>query len=88
MAWQISFTPAAQKQLGKIDRQDAKRIMAFLKLRVLPDPKGLGGSLKGQLHEFWRWRVGPYRILAKIEDDQLLVLVVSVGHRSKIYDGH
>lgn len=88
MAWQISFTPQAQKDLAKIDAQEARRILAFLRERVAPDPKAHGGPLKGQLREFWRWRVGAYRILAKIEDEQLLVLVVEVGHRSKVYGGH
>lgn len=88
MAWRISFTPQAEKDLAKVDRQEARRIRAFLRERVAPDPKAHGSPLKGQLREFWRWRVGAYRILARIEDDQLLVLVVEVGHRSKIYGGH
>nr|WP_237707751.1 type II toxin-antitoxin system RelE/ParE family toxin [Desulfocurvibacter africanus] len=46
----------------------------------------MGGPLKGHLREFWRWRLGDYRILARLEDDELLVLVVRVGNRNKIYD--
>lgn len=88
MAWQISFTPQAQKDLAKLDPQEARRIGVFLRERVVSDPRAHGGQLKGQLREFWRWRVGAYRILAKIEDEQLLVLVVEIGHRSKIYGGH
>lgn len=88
MAWQISFTPQAQKDLAKLDLKEARRIVAFLRERVEPDPKAHGGSLKGQLREFWRWRVGAYRVLAKIEDEQSLVLVVEIGHRSTVYGGH
>ncbi|WP_338032571.1 type II toxin-antitoxin system RelE/ParE family toxin [Desulfocurvibacter africanus] len=54
--------------------------------RVAPSPRALGGPLKGHLREFWRWRLGDYRILARLEDDELLVLVVRVGNRNKIYD--
>ncbi|WP_416246264.1 type II toxin-antitoxin system RelE family toxin [Desulfocurvibacter africanus] len=49
-------------------------------------PASLGGPSKGNLREFWRWRLGDHRILAKLEDDELLVLVVRVGNRNKVYD--
>jgi mRNA interferase RelE/StbE len=88
LAWKIEFTPAAEKDLAKMGKKEAREIHRFLKDRVAPDPKAFGKNLKGQLREFWRWRVGDYRILAKIEDDRLLVLVVQLGHRSKIYGGH
>ncbi|HYA40015.1 MAG TPA: type II toxin-antitoxin system RelE/ParE family toxin [Syntrophobacteraceae bacterium] len=88
MAWRISFTPRAERDLGRIDPQNARRINRYLRDRVAPDPRALGEPLKGQLREFWRYRVGDHRILAKIEDEQLLVLVVKIGHRSEVYGGH
>lgn len=88
MAWRIRFTPQAQKDLGRIDLQDARRIRRYLHDRVAPDPRAIGGPLKGQLREFWRYRVGGYRILTKIEDEQLLVLVVRVAPRNEAYGGH
>ncbi len=86
MAWQIKLTPAAEKQLGKLDVQVAQRILKYLKDRVAQDPRASGNSLQGHLREFWRYRVGDYRVLAKIQDDHLLILVVQVGHRSKVYE--
>lgn len=88
MAWQISFTPKAKKELEKLDASAVKKILLFLRERVAPDPTALGGHLKGNLREFWRWRVGSYRVLARIEKDKLLVVVVQVGHRRIIYDGN
>jgi mRNA interferase RelE/StbE len=88
MVWQINFTPGAQKDLAGLDNADARRIERFLKERISVAPKATGSLLKGQLREFWRWRVGDYRILAKIEENILLILVVQIGHRSKIYRGH
>jgi mRNA interferase RelE/StbE len=87
LAWQIEFTPEAEKQLSKIDRQSAKRIIHFLSERIAPaeDPRTAGKALKGVLRKFWRHRVGNYRIICKIEDDRLLVLVVRVAHRSDAY---
>ncbi len=88
MAWQISFTPKAKKELAKLDTSEARNILKFLKERVAPNPSALGGQLKGNLREYWRWRVGNYRVLGKFENDKLIVLVVQVGHRRKIYGGH
>jgi mRNA interferase RelE/StbE len=87
LAWQIDFTPEAEKQLSKIDRPSAKRIINFLSERIAPaeDPRIAGKALKGVLREFWRYRVGNYRIICKIEDERLLILVVRVAHRSDVY---
>ena len=87
MAWQIEFTPEAEKQLSKIDRQSAKRIIKFLSERIAPadDPRIVGKALKGVLREFRRYRVGNYRIICKIEDNRLLILVVRIAHRSDVY---
>ncbi len=86
MTWKIRFTPQAEKDLARLGPENAARITRFLRDRVAPNPRAVWGLLKGQLREFWRYRVGDYRILAKIEDERLLVLVVQIGHRSKIYD--
>ena len=86
MAWQISFTPRAEKELKKLGAQESQRISRFLRERVSPDPRALGTALKGQLREFWRYRVGDFRVLARIQDEELLVLVVQIGHRGKVYE--
>ena len=88
MTWQISFTPEAEKELARLGAPVSKKIIEYLKERVGPNPKALGGQLKGNLREFWRWRIGEYRVLARIEDEKMLVIVVKVGHRRKIYGGH
>lgn len=83
MAWRISFTPQAERDLGRIDPRNARRINCYLR-----DPGALGGPLKGQLREFWRCRVGDYRISIRLEDEQLLVVVVKIAHGSEVYGGH
>ncbi|MBF0509373.1 MAG: type II toxin-antitoxin system RelE/ParE family toxin [Deltaproteobacteria bacterium] len=85
MAWQIRLTPDAEKELSKLSPENAGRITRFLWDRVVPNPRLLGGPLKGQLRDFWRYRIGDYRVLARIEDEHLLVLVVHIAHRSRIY---
>lgn len=88
MAWKIEFIPAAEKELARLDKEAAREIKRFLRDRVAPNPKAFGKDLKGQLRDFWRWRVGDYRILGRIEEDKVLVLIVHVGHRRNVYGGH
>lgn len=88
MAWRIEFEAVAQKELRRLDVQTARRILRFLKERVATgsDPRSLGQALKGErFGEFWKYRVGDYRVIARIEDERLVVLVVRIGHRSAVY---
>ena len=85
MAWKIEFTPAAAKQLKKIGSENGRRIIRFLQKNVRADPFGQGKVLKGVLREFWRYRVGDFRVLARIEGERFVVLIVKVGHRRDIY---
>ena len=88
MAWKIELDRAAVRELGKLDQQAARRILAFLHGRVatLDDPRSIGEALKGsKLGEFWKYSAGDYRVIARIEDDALRVLVVRVGSRDKVY---
>lgn len=86
MAWQVEFEEAALKDLAKLDKQVARRIITFLRERVSNDPRSVGEALKGsKLGAFWKYRVGDYRIVASIEDGVLRVLVVRVGNRREVY---
>ena len=88
MVWAIEFDEAAKKELAKLDRQVAKRLLDFLKQRVisLKDPRSVGQALKGsKLGEFWKYRVGDFRIIANIEDQKMIILVLRVGNRREIY---
>jgi mRNA interferase RelE/StbE len=88
MAWKIEVSPDADRALNELDGQHAKRILKFLHERVakLGDPRSVGKALQGpHFGEFWKYRVGDYRLICKIEDDRLIVLVLRVGHRREIY---
>lgn len=88
MAWQIEFDEAALKELAKLDKPVARRIVAFLRERVavLDDPRSIGEALKGsKLGEFWKYRVGDYRIITNIEDGVMRILVLKVGNRREVY---
>lgn len=88
MVWQIKFDEGAKKDISRLDKQIAKRITRFLsdRLAKLDNPRSIGEALKGsKLGEFWRYRVGNYRIIVNIEDKTLSILVVKVGNRKEIY---
>ena len=88
MAYGVELSAEVARELVKLDRQQAKRILKFLYERVakLDDPRSIGKALHGsRLGEFWKYRIGDYRLICKIEDDRLIVLVLRVGHRKEIY---
>lgn len=87
MAWSIEVTKTAAKQLSKLDRNEAKQISSFLRERIisLSNPRDLGKALTGNMAGLWRYRVGDFRVICEIQDNQLVVLVVELGHRREIY---
>lgn len=87
MAWAIEFVPAAAKELEKLGRAEAARIIETLETRiaVLDDPRQLGSALTGELGGLWRWRIGDYRVVARIEDERITILVVRIAHRREVY---
>ena len=88
MTWRIEFDPGAQRELAKLGSEPARRILRYLAERLAPmdDPRSLGEPLKGsRLGNFWKYRVGDYRIIADIQDGVMLVLVLRIGNRRETY---
>ena len=88
LAWRIELTATAARQLGKLDKAQARRITTFLRQRLatLADPRSAGKALTGpQLGEFWRYRVGDYRLICDVQDGLLRILVIEIGHRREVY---
>ena len=87
MAWKIEFDDDATKDLEKLQKKEQKKILNFIhRINNYPTPRLFGKPLKGSLGGLWRYRVGDYRIICKIEDSLLIILVVAVGHRKNIYN--
>ena len=88
MASTIELAATAARELNSLDAEYRKRILKFLHERLAPldNPRSLGQALRGsQLGEVWKYRVGDYRLICKIEDARLLVLVLRIGHRREVY---
>jgi len=86
VTWKIEFVEAARKELRKLDKTAQDRILRFLRDRLThaEDPRMLAKTLQGTHQGYWRYRIGD-RIIVKIADGKLLILVLSVGHRRDIY---
>lgn len=88
MAWTIDYTESAGRQLHKLDKQTARRILDFMDERIAAqeDPRNTGKALIGpMLGAYWRYRVGDYRIICDIQDGALCVLVIEIGNRREVY---
>jgi mRNA interferase RelE/StbE len=82
LAWTVNYTDTARKQLRKLDRQDARRILDFMDERIAgeTDPRSTGKALTGpMLGAYWRYRVGDHRVICSIQDGALRVLVIELG---------
>lgn len=87
MKYCVEYTKTSVKQLKKMDRKIAAFIVSYIdeKLVNCEDPRINGKALKGNYNDIWRYRVGDYRILAKIDDHRVIITVVEIGHRKEIY---
>jgi len=88
LVWTINYTESAKRQLRKLDKQTARRILDFMDARIVTqeDPRSNGKALTGpMLGAYWRYRVGDYRVICDIQDGALCVLVIEIGNRSDVY---
>ena len=87
MAWTVEISDFAERQLRKLDRLAQQRLLDWLDDRIdeCKNPRHFGEPLRGNLAGLWRYRVGDYRIICEIQDEQLVVLALAVGHRREVY---
>ena len=88
MVWIIKHTESSSKQLKKLDKQTALRVLDYMdeRVAVLANPRSLGKNLKGsKMGEYWRYRVGDSRVICNISDGQMTVLLIEIGNRRDIY---
>jgi mRNA interferase RelE/StbE len=85
--WTIIYTDTARRQLHKLDKKSARRILQYMeeKIATLENARSLGKALRGVLGDLWRYRVGDYRVICELQDNELRVLVVRIGNRKDVY---
>lgn len=86
MMWKIKFNPQAEKSLYRLERQAKQRLESFMDdLKIRDNPREIGKALSGDLKGLWRYRVGDYRVICQIIDNEVVILVVELGHRKEVY---
>ena len=87
MIYRVRFTEAAKKELKKLDKSTAALIMAWIKknLEGCSNPRQHGKGLTANRSGQWRYRIGDYRLLAEIQEDEIIILILNIGHRRDIY---
>ncbi len=87
MKYKVVYEKKAIKSLSKIDKGQQNIILGWIEKNLVAtdDPKKHGKALKGNLKEYWRYRVGNYRIVADINNDEIIIIILNVSHRKDIY---
>ena len=85
--YSVEIDTGVARKIQKLDRETQRLILSYINRNLwnCPDPRASGKALTGPLRGLWRYRIGEYRLLAEIRDSEMLVIVVDVEHRSKVY---
>lgn len=87
-SWTVEFDDRARRELRKLSAEAQQKILRYLRERIAAadNPRSFGKPLRKELAGLWRYRVEDYRLICRLEDDRLIVLVLKVGHQSEIYE--
>lgn len=87
MKYQIVYTQGYIKQFSKLDKQVQLNVNNWIKKHILSseDPRNYGKPLECNFKDYWRYRIGDYRLLVKIVDDKAIIFAIKIGHRKEIY---
>jgi len=90
LIWRVKFSETALRQLKKLGKPPQRDILKYLKKRIETDedPQRHGEPLRRSLSGLWKYRVGDYRLICEVQQEKIVVLVLAVGHRRKVYGGH
>ena len=86
--WAVEFDDRARRELRKLAPETQQQILRYLRERIAgtEDPRQFGKPLRRNLAGLWRYRVGDYRLICRLENDRFVVLRLQIGHRREIYE--
>jgi mRNA interferase RelE/StbE len=87
LTWKVEWDDRARRELRRLDKQVQREILTYLSKRIATaeDPRCFGKPLRHEFQGLWRYRIGNYRAICQIENNQLIVLVLAIGHRRQVY---
>ena len=83
--YKVVYLDQVEEDLKKLDKPTVKKILSRIETYLIQDPRGLGKPLKGDFEGYWRYRWGDYRVIYKISEREILIIVLRIGHRKGIY---
>ena len=86
MAYKVVYLDQVEDDLKKLDRSAAGKILHRIESYLTVNPKNLGKPLKGEFQGYWRYRWGNYRVIYKISEREILILILRIAHRKDIYE--
>jgi mRNA interferase RelE/StbE len=84
--YKVVYLDQVEDDLKKLDKPAVKKILTRIDTYLAQDPKGLGKSLKGEFQGYWRYRWGDYRVIYKISEREILIVVLRISHRKEVYE--
>jgi len=83
--YKVAYLDSVEEDLKKLDKSTVKKILNRIETYLAQDPKGLGKPLKGDFQGYWRYRWGDYRVIYKISEREILILVLRISNRKDVY---
>lgn len=84
--YKVVYLDQVEEDFKRLDKPVIKKILDRIEKYLAVDPKGLGKALKGEFGGYWRYRWGDYRVIYKIADKEILILVLRISHRKDVYE--
>lgn len=84
--YKVVYLDSVEEDLKKLDKSRVKKILKRIETYLAQDPKGLGKPLKGDFQGYWRYRWGDYRVIYKISEQEILIIVLRISHRKIVYE--
>lgn len=83
--YKVAYLDSIEEDLKKLDKSVVKKILSRIETYLAQDPKGLGKPLKGDFQGYWRYRWGDYRVIYRIAEREILIIVLRISHRKEVY---
>jgi mRNA interferase RelE/StbE len=84
--YKVVYLDQVEEDLKRLDKTTVKKILTRVETYLAKDPKGLGKPLKGDFQGYWRYRWGDYRVIYKISEREILIIILRISHRKEAYD--
>ena len=86
MVYKVVYLDTVESDLKKLDKNITRKILARIETYLVRDPKSLSKPLTGEFSGYWRYRWGDYRVIYKIADKEILIMVLRIAHRREVYE--